>query len=347
MLKSPHRSRAARPLSLGLKLCLLLGLLAMLAGAAWYLPQTIFVHWPVEPPGVQRVRIAPGTALPQIAAQLEQAGVVSDAGRFVRLARWRDAAQKLKAGEYEFTAAATPAEVLERLVAGDVIKIRITIPEGFAMREIAARVAAAGIGSADRLLALARDPVFATRLKVPAGTLEGYLFPETYIVTTTTGPAELLQAMVAQFNRQLSTELLDAAKSRGLDRHALVTLASIIQKEAGNDEEMPLISAVFHNRLRLGMRLQADPTVIYGIDDFNGNLTRRHLQTPTPYNTYTRGGLPPGPIASPGLAALQAAAHPAASDALYFVSRGDGTHVFSTNLAAHNRAVQRYQLRRR
>jgi UPF0755 protein len=347
MLKAPNHSRKARPLSRGLKFCLLLGLLAMLAGTGWFLPQAIFEHRPVEPPETQRVRIATGTALPQIAAQLAQAGVVSDAGRFIRLARWRAAAQKLKAGEYEFTVAATPAEILDRLVAGDVIKIRITIPEGFTLREIAARVAAAGIGGAEQLLALAMDPVFASKLKVTAGTLEGYLFPETYTVNTTTGADELLQTMVAQFDRQLSTELLDAARSHGLDRHALVTLASIIQKEAGNDAEMPLISAVFHNRLRLGMRLQADPTVIYGISNFNGNLTRRDLQTPTPYNTYTRGGLPPGPIASPGLAALRAAAYPETSDALYFVSRGDGTHVFSTTLTAHNRAVQRYQLKRR
>lgn len=347
MLKRSHHPRAAKPLRRGLKLWLSVGLLVALAAAGFVLRQVVFEHRPVEPPGTQRVRVAAGTALPQIAAQLEQAGVVSNAGRFIRLASRRDVAQKLKAGEYEFTVAATPAEILDRLVAGDVIKIRITIPEGFTLREIAGRVAAAGIGNAEQLLALAMDPVFASKLKVPAGTLEGYLFPETYTINTTTSTDELLQTMVAQFDRQLSTELLDAARSHGLDRHALVTLASIIQKEAGNNEEVPLISAVFHNRLRLGMRLQADPTVIYGISNFNGNLTRRDLQTPTPYNTYTRGGLPPGPIASPGLAALRAAAYPETSDALYFVSRGDGTHVFSTTLTAHNRAVQRYQLKRR
>jgi len=142
----------------------------------------------------------------------------------------------------------------------------------------------------------------------------------------------------------LTPELLMAANARGLDRHKLVTLASIVQKEAGNEEEMPLIAGVFHNRLRKGMRLQADPTVIYGVVNFDGNLTRRHLTTPTPYNTYTRGGLPPGPIASPGLAALRAAAFPAQSQALYFVARGDGRHEFNVTLEAHNRAVRRYQL---
>jgi UPF0755 protein len=141
----------------------------------------------------------------------------------------------------------------------------------------------------------------------------------------------------------MAPELLAAARRHGLDRHGLVTLASIVQKEAGDVEEMPLIAAVFHNRLRMGMRLQADPTVIYGIAGFDGNLTRRHLETPTAFNTYTRGGLPPGPIASPGLAALRAAAEPAVSSALYFVARGDGRHEFNVTLEAHNRAVNRYQ----
>lgn len=321
--------------------------LALLLAAGFGLRQWLFERWPVTPPGVQRVAIVPGTALPRIAAQLEQAGVVGDADRFARLARRREAAQRIKAGEYEFSVAATPGEVLDRLVAGDVIKIRITIPEGLTLREIAARVAGAGIGSAGEFLRLAGDPERLARLGVAGKTLEGYLFPETYVVTTTTTPQEVLRAMLAQFERQLTPELLAAARERGLDRHALVTLASIVQKEAGSNEEMPLIAAVFHNRLRKGMRLQADPTVIYGVENFDGNLTRRHLETPTPYNTYTRGGLPPGPIASPGLAALRATAHPADIPALYFVARGDGSHEFNVTLEAHNRAVNRYQRRGR
>jgi len=311
------------------------------------LRQWLFQRWPVTPPGVQRVLVAPGSALPQIAVQLEQAGVVSDASRFTELARWRDVAQKIKAGEYEFSKAATPVEVLDRLVAGDVIKIRITIPEGLTLKEIAARVADAGVGTAKQFLKVAGDLARLSRLGVPGKNLEGYLFPETYTVTTTTTPAEMVRAMTAQFERQATPELLAAAKANGLDRHALVTLASIVQKEAGNVDEMPLIAAVFLNRLRKGMLLQADPTVIYGIADFDGNLTRLHLRTPTPYNTYTQKGLPPGPIASPGLAALRAVAFPADSPALYFVARGDGRHEFNTTLEAHNRAVNRYQLKGR
>lgn len=311
------------------------------------LRQWLFQSWPVTPPGAQRVKIAPGSGVGQVARQLEAAGVIGDADRFVRLARWSEASQKIKAGEYEFISSATPLEVLDRLVVGDVIKIRITIPEGLTLREIAARVEAAGLGSADQFRRAATDAARLAKLGIPGTSLEGYLFPETYTVTTTTTPEEVVRAMIAQFERQLTPELLAAAKSRGLNRHQLVTLASIVQKEAGNVEEMPLIAGVFHNRLRKGMRLQADPTVIYGINNFDGNLTRRHLTTPTPYNTYTQPGLPPGPIASPGLAALKAAAMPALTPALYFVARGDGRHEFNATLEAHNRAVNRYQRRGR
>ncbi len=152
--------------------------------------------------------------------------------------------------------------------------------------------------------------------------------------------------MVGQLKKHLSPAILVKADELGLDRHELLTLASIIQKEAGNVMEMPLISAVFHNRLKRGIALQADPTVIYGIADFDGNLTRKHLETPTPYNTYRKRGLPPGPIASPGQFALRAAVNPADTKSLYFVAKGDGTHEFSATLKEHNRAVRRYQLRR-
>lgn len=320
--------------------------LVLLVAGSGLLGQWWFEGRAVTPPGSPRVDIPLGTALPQVAARLAAAGVVSDEGNFVRLARRSEAGQKIKAGSYRFTVAATPREVLDRLVAGDVIKIRITVPEGFTLRDIATRVEAAGIGTAGQFLAAVGDPARLRALTIPSGSLEGYLFPETYTVTAMTTPTEVVRSMIAQLERSLTPELLAAARARGLDRHRLLTLASIVQKEAGSEAEMPQIAAVFHNRLRLGMPLQADPTVIYGIPDFDGNLTRRHLTTPTPYNTYTRKGLPPGPIASPGLAALRAAAFPADSPALYFVADGQGRHIFSTTLEAHNRAVNRYQRRR-
>ena len=304
-----------------------------------------FVTTAVTPQGPLVLDIKPGSSFTQIAGQLEESGVISDARRFTWLARWHKATGQIHAGQYLFEFAATPDQVLTRLVAGDIRKFHVTIPEGFTLREIAARLAKTGIGSADEVLALCYDAGFLTELKIEAASLEGYLFPETYTYTSSTTPRQLLQAMLAQLQAQLTPELLARAAALGLNRHQLLTLASIIQKEAGNVMEMPLISAVFHNRLKQGIALQADPTVIYGIADFNGNLTRKHLATPTPYNTYTMRGLPPGPIASPGQFALLAAAAPAPSKDLYFVARGDGTHEFSATLQAHNQAVRRYQLR--
>lgn len=305
-----------------------------------------FIATAVTPAVEQVIEIKPGSSFTRVASQLEQAGVISDAQRFTLLARWREATGNIHAGEYLFDAKARPDDVLARLVAGDIRRFQVTIPEGFNLKEIAARLGKTGVGSADEILSLCYDPGFIEDMKVEAESLEGYLFPDTYTYTSATTARQLLQSMVEEMDRTLSPDLLANARSQQLDRHGLLTLASIIQKEAGNVAEMPLISAVFHNRLKRGMALQADPTVIYGIAEFDGNLTRRHLETPTPYNTYRKRGLPPGPIASPGQAALYAAAHPADTRALYFVARGDGTHEFSASLTEHNQAVRRYQLKR-
>ena len=265
-----------------------------------------FVTTPVTPAQPQAVEIKQGSSFARIALQLQAAGVISDVRRFTLLARWREATGQIHAGDYLFESSATPDQVLDRLVAGDIRKFQVTIPEGFNMREIAERLEKTGVGSADEFLDLCRDEAFIRELGVDATSLEGYLFPETYTYTSSTTPRQLLSAMLQQLNAELSEELLESAAALNLDKHQLITLASIVQKEAGNLMEMPLISSVFHNRLRLGIPLQADPTVIYGIADFDGNLTRKHLETPTPYNTYRMRGLPAGPIASPGGFALQA-----------------------------------------
>lgn len=306
----------------------------------------LFMTTAVTPPAPTVVEIEAGSSFTLVANRLEDAGIISDAVRFTWLARWRGATARIHAGEYLFDSAARPDEVLGRLVAGDIRRFQITIPEGFNLREIAARLTETGIGTTEEFLAPCYDSGFIKELAVEADSLEGYLFPETYTYTSSTTPRQLLRAMVDQLNRHLSPAMLERAAALDMNRHQLLTLASIIQKEAGNVMEMPLISAVFHNRLKRGIALQADPTVIYGIADFDGNLTRKHLETPTPYNTYRKRGLPPGPIASPGLFALRAAVNPAESKALYFVARGDGTHEFSATLKEHNRAVRRYQLRR-
>jgi len=333
---------ALRPRKL---LLLILALVIILALSAGFRIQG-FLASEVTPPASRIFDIKPGTPFSKIAVGLEEQGIVSDASLFTWLARWREATGQIHAGEYLFEGAARPDEILSRLVAGDIRKFQVTIPEGFNLKEIAARLGTTEIDTPDAFLALCYDPGFIAELDVSAASLEGYLFPETYTYTSSTTARQLLQAMVDQLHRQLTPALLAAAAQHDLNAHQLITLASIIQKEAGNVMEMPLIAAVFHNRLKRGIALQADPTVIYGIVDFDGNLTRKHLATPTPYNTYRQRGLPPGPIASPGQFALHAAAHPADSKALYFVSRGDGTHEFSTTLQEHNRAVRRYQLKR-
>ncbi len=305
-----------------------------------------FVSTAITPTEPQTIEIKSGSSFIRVANQLQQSGVISDARRFTLLARWRKATGQIHTGEYLFADSAKPDDILTRLVAGDIRKFQVTIPEGFNLKEIAARLEKTDIGSAEEFLSLCNDSGFLKDQGIEADSLEGYLFPETYTYTSSTTAKQLLSAMVAQLHTQLTPELLAGAKSLNLNRHQLLTLASIIQKEAGNVMEMPLISAVFHNRLKLGIALQADPTVIYGIADFDGNLTRKHLETPTPYNTYRKRGLPIGPIASPGHFALHATVNPAISKDLYFVARGDGTHEFSSTLKDHNRAVRRYQLRR-
>lgn len=306
---------------------------------------TFLLHG-VAPSQPQTLTIPPGTPFSAVARQLESRGIVESGTKLKLLARIRGNGGRVQAGEYLFVDKANPDQILARLVAGDVVRRRFTIPEGLTIKEIAARLEAERVTAAAPFIALATDPALAESLGIDGESLEGYLFPETYTYTAGVPPRDLLGAMVQQFRARLTPEVLAAAEGGGLTLHQLVTLASIIQKEAGNTQEMPLISAVFHNRLRKRIPLQADPTVIYGIENFDGNLTRLHLTTPTPYNTYRMGGLPQGPIANPGEEALQAAAFPASVTYLYFVSRGDGTHKFSDTLREHNQAVQRYQLHR-
>jgi len=309
-------------------------------------PTTLFLWRPVAPPAPASVMVEPGRPFGLVAKELEERGVVADAFALKILSRLRGDGSRIQSGEYLFDVAATPGEVLDRLVAGDVRRIRFTVPEGLTVKEIASRMEQVGISEPGDFLRLAKDSSFAESLGVEADSLEGYLFPETYTVEAKIPADRLIRAMVGEFRKRLDPNLVEEAQRRGLSLHQLVILASIVQKEAGNSEEMPLVSAVFHNRLRLGMPLQADPTVIYGITDFDGNITREHLRTPTPYNTYRMKGLPYGPIANPGEDSLRAAAIPAEVDALYFVAKGDGTHVFTRTLDEHNKAVRRYQLRR-
>ena len=320
-----------------------LGLLSVLICGGSY---AFFLNRAVSPPRPITISVTRGSSFGAVAQKLHRAEVVSNIIGFKLLARLRGDTSIIQAGDYHFAEPATPGQILDRLIAGDVELHRLTIPEGFSRKEIYERLQQSDFQDAAAFLALTEDASLIRALGIKAASLEGYLFPETYTFDSHTNSRQLIQAMVDQCLAELTPALLAKAKEQNLDRHQLLTLASIIQKEAGNNSEMPLISAVFHNRLRRGIALQADPTVIYGIKNFDGNLTRRHLREITPYNTYRVPGLPPGPIASPGRAALQAAANPAAVNYLYFVARGDGSHQFSSTLREHNAAVRRYQLKR-
>lgn len=291
--------------------------------------------------------VSPGRSLSGVAQELERTGVIRSSLALRIIARWNDQGGQIQAGSYRFSQAATPGEILNRLTQGDVEKVTLTIPEGFTLQQIIERIDQQGYGSKAKLMELAYDSAFITSLNISADSLEGYLYPETYLFAPGNDERALLKMMVNQFQMKVTSELKKSAQQVGLSLHQLVTLASIIEKETGVVDEMPLISSVFHNRLKRRIPLQTDPTVIYGIKDFDGNITRKHLKTATPYNTYMIRGLPPGPIASPGLAALKAATSPAKTKLLYFVARGDGSHKFSKSLKEHNAAVLKYQLRRR
>ena len=318
---------------------LVIGIPAMVAGS--------FFARAVKPANTVVLQIENGTTFNTIANRLETTGVISNARMFGLLARLLGETGSIQAGDYDFSQAATPGEILDRLIRGDVRRIQFTIPEGFTLRQIGERLAAQKIVPLEEFLDTAESEPFLVAHDIQATSLEGYLFPETYTVSTRLPLSKLIEAMLDQLDQQLTPEILTAAEERGLNRHQLLTLASIVQKEAGNDDEMPLIAAVFHNRLRKKIPLQADPTVIYGLgDEYKGNITRAPLRRPTPYNTYTIRGLPPGPIANPGQKALHATAFPADVDFIYFVARGDGTHEFSLSLKQHNQAVRRFQLRR-
>lgn len=291
------------------------------------------------------VMVEPRQHLKTTADILFQSEIIRRPSYFYLYARAMGLARRIQAGEYLVSGAMTPRQILEIMVSGKIYLHKITIPEGYNLKEIAAEFAAAGLASESLLLRVAKDPQFCRGWKIDADTAEGYLFPDTYYFPKGITPEKILSTMILRFRQVFTPEMAKQAEKTGLSIHQAVTLASIIEKETGSDSERPLVSSVFHNRLKRRMRLESDPTVIYGIDDFDGNITRRHLTTPTPYNTYTRQGLPPGPIASPGARSLLAAVDPVQSEYLFFVSRQDKTHQFSRTWEEHLQAVRKYQLR--
>lgn len=325
---------------------------------------------PADPEGEPVViQIPKGQGLGSVIQTLTREGIIHHPFRFELATRLLRYEKKIRAGQYRLSPSMPPFCILDTLIRGRVIRLKVSIPEGKNIKEISLIMENAGIAGAQSFYRLATRKDVAEKFGIPADTLEGYLFPETYYVQKGRDAMSVILQMVEGFRAVFKEEWKARAKKMGFSVHEIVTLASVIEKETGAKEERRLISSVFHNRLRKGMRLQSDPTVIYGIlqtqyqrdgkksapenpdhqkhAPYAGNLTKEHLKTPTPYNTYTRAGLPPGPIASPGKDALYAALFPEDTDYLYFVSRNDGTHHFSRNLKAHNRAVNQYQRRRK
>lgn len=327
-----------------LLLVLALGLAAV-AGAVW-LGQRVSQPFAAFS-GEQFVEIPSGESTIGIGRRLVAAGVVRDELTFRLAMRWHGRGRSLKAGEYRFTGPLSPAGVIDVLAKGEVYLVPVTFPEGLTAEEMGRLFAQTGRGTVEQFVEAASDPAPITAIDPEADTLEGYLFPDTYHLPRSAGAADLVQRMVQRFKGVFDEELQRKAKATGLTVRQLMSLAALVEKETARAEERPIVAAVYHNRVRIGMPMQADPTVIYALKRagrWNGNITRADLQFDSPYNTYRYPGLPPGPIASPGKAAIEAAVAPAAVDYLYFVSRNDGSHAFATTLPEHNRNVQKWQI---
>lgn len=325
------------------------GLLALvafvsLAAAIAWLALVGFANRPLQvTPAGTTVTVAPGSTVRVLARQLEAAGALRQTWAFVAVARLRGLDARLRPGVYELRVDTTPTELLERIARGDMLRARITFVEGWTVRDLRAAVDAAPTLRHDT--AGLDDAAFVARLELDSLRSEGQFFPDTYVHDVGSSDVALLQTAHRELRRRLERHWAARPPNSPLATpgDALI-LASIVEKETGAVADRARVAAVFLNRLALGMRLQSDPTVIYGLGTrFDGNLTRTHLQTDTAYNSYTRAGLPPTPISLPGEASIAAVLQPPVIDALYFVARGDGTSEFSRTLDEHNRAVARWQ----
>ncbi len=314
-------------------------LLAVLGFAGWFVWAALL---PVSPPQPTFVLLRPGWTARHIAYELQHDGIIRSANAFLAL-HYVEGKGSLKAGEYKFEAPANALEVRRRLLRGDVYFHTVTVPEGYNIYDIADVVEQAGLGPAADFIAEAKGDVsLITDLDPNAASLEGYLFPDTYHFTRIDTPRDMVAAMVHRFRQE--------AQKIGLQReddvHRIVTIASIVEKETAVPEERPIVASVYYNRLDKNMLLAADPTVVYAAllaGRYRGTIYQSDLQYDSPYNTYKYAGLPPGPIANPGIASLEAAMHPAQTDYFYFVSDNNGHHRFSRTAAEHERNVAAYR----
>jgi UPF0755 protein len=293
------------------------------------------------------VDIPKGAGFYRITEIMNDAGLVANRPFFWLLAFAKGVRKQIRAGEYEITGSLSPSEILDKLVRGEIKSYTVMLPEDITMNEVARRLVAQKLINEKEFMALAVDQEFLASLGIEAESIEGYLFPETYQFDRSMTTKEVIRIMVRQFWKEIAPELRNRAENIGLTLNEWLTLASIIGKESGNREEKPLISAVFHNRLKRGMKLQSDPTAVYHLERAGNpvkTVLRSHLLAETPHNTYRINGLPPGPIANPGSDSLRAALYPAKVNFLYFVAKNDGSHEFSATLNAHTIAVLKYQI---
>lgn len=315
--------------------------------AAFVLGSWLFIYakTPIDPDktGTVVVDIPTGSSFIKVSRILKEAGLIQNRLLFYSLVGIKRSTKLIRAGEYEFSFSITPSELVEKLIHGEVRFHRVTIPEDFSLREIAGRLKEYKLIDEKSFFELAEDEVFLSSLGVLAPSIEGYLFPDTYHFNRSMSTRQIMRTMVERFWSQVSVGMINEAGSRGLNPHEFVTFASLVGKESGISAEKPLIAAVFYNRLKKNMPLQSDPTAVYDLKDFKGKVLRSHYKRESPYNTYVIRGLPPGPIANPGLDSFMAVLKPADVDYLYFVSQKDGTHFFSSSLAAHNNAVARFR----
>jgi UPF0755 protein len=330
------------------RLFVLVVVIALVAGAgAWWMYSQVIEPYRGYSEAEVFVEIPPGSSPAAIGNRLVSAGVVRDGRTFQAALMISGRSRSLRAGEYRFDTPLHALDVIDKIARGDVYRRRLTFREGLTIAEMAQVFEERGFGKADEFSKAAANAGLIADLDPGARDLEGYLFPETYALPRGTSAAAVVAQMVDGFKNVLTPELRAAATAAGLTVRQLVTLAALVEKETGTPEERPLVAAVYANRMRIGMAMQADPTVIYALQKagkYTGNLRRDDLQFDSPYNTYRYPGLPPGPIAAPGKASLEAAAKPADVDYLYFVSKNDGSHVFASTLDEHNRNVRTWQV---
>ena len=293
----------------------------------------------------QTFEIKPGMTLNKVSKELSRQGIIRSSMAFQAIALLQEKQKLIKTGEYNVSPSMLPMEILQRITSGKTILYAVTIPEGYRITEIGDILAKNGLADKEKFIKQTKK--FELLKGIAKDSLEGYLFPETYHFGKYIDEKLIVKMMVDTFqDRALNKKFLNRAREIGFSYHEIITLASLIEKETGKDSERKKISSVFHNRLKKNMLLQTDPTVIYAIKNFDGNIKKRHLKIDSPYNTYRYKGLPPGPISSPGLKSIIAALYPANTSNLYFVSRRDGSHQFSSTLNEHNQAVEKYQLRK-